>query len=412
MVAVHIDRVVFWIGIIQSINSYTLSTGNKSMNVTARSRDATPAWRDMRRVTDVYTIGTELDLIVRNVLYGMGLLDPEMDIPPLSMQIVQCNMQLSDLPPWQMLTVLLQPAGFEPYVDTLGRVKAIQRSVTRTPDIALTDNTRLISVQGSKSKPSVTEVRLKWIDPNLSLVDQVDRSLFSASITAGFFQLRQRKDVYFSADQSQRARDTRLVIRQSANSGLLPVCSEEYEQFTPTTGRISLETALWVPALATGAMLVKLNAHLTPDGVVSFGGGSTIPIGRVYEFAADAVLFITMMSLGTGHYEIWGTPYDSVHALNTTTAYNEAASVWETNVLEIQNDLVMDEAGAQAFAIRELIYATRSTSSYGITMVDDLRVEKGDIISLSDDSRLYVTDYRRDLTFGSPATLEIQGFRC
>jgi hypothetical protein len=44
--------------------------------------------------------------------------------------------------------------------------------------------------------------------------------------------------------------------------------------------------------------------------------------------------------------------------------------------------------------------------------VDDPRIERGDIIALKDGSRVYVTDYTRDLSFGAPATLDITGFRC
>lgn len=409
---IKLEDTTFWIGIVQSIDNYTLSSGTKTMSLVARSRDAMPAWREMRRITDVYPVGTELDFIARHVLYGLGLQEVEINLPALGMNVVQSNMQLADLPPWQMLTTLLQPAGYEPYVDTMGRVKGIQRDTTRAADIYLTDNTRLMSVNGSKSKPSITELRVKWLDPNLSLVDQVDRSLANATITAGFFQLKQTKDIYFSADQSQRARNTRLVVKQSANSGILPACTEKYEQLSPTSGKIILKTAYWVPGLITNSLAGMIAASYIPDGVISLFGGITVPKGRLVHAAAEAGIMITMMSIGTGMYEIWGTPYDSVHVQNSTTAYNSNAKPWETNVQELENDLVMNEEQAQAMAIRELIYAYRSTSSWGATIVDDPRIEKGDIIQLRDGSRLYVTDYKRDLTFGSAAKIDITGFRC
>ena len=44
-------------------------------------------------------------------------------------------------------------------------------------------------------------------------------------------------------------------------------------------------------------------------------------------------------------------------------------------------------------------------------MIDDPRVELGDIIQLSDGSRVYVTGFSRDLTFGAAATLDITRLR-
>ena len=46
------------------------------------------------------------------------------------------------------------------------------------------------------------------------------------------------------------------------------------------------------------------------------------------------------------------------------------------------------------------------------TLAHDLGCEPGDIIELPDSSRLYVTDYTRDLTRGSASTLRVSGFRC
>ncbi len=120
---------------------------------------------------------------------------------------------------------------------------------------------------------------------------------------------------------------------------------------------------------------------------------------------------VVMMSIGTGQYEIWGTPFEYVHARNKTTAYNKNANVWEIKPMEIENDFVMNEDQAQAFAIRELTYEHRSATSYSVQIVDDTRIERGDIIELKDGSRVYVTGFARDLSHGSSAVLDVQGFR-
>jgi hypothetical protein len=402
----------FWIGIIQSVNDYRLSSGQKSMTIVARSRDATPLWRETRRLTDIYPVSTPLDYIARQICYGIGITDVEIDALNIPGYTVHSNTQLADLPPWQMFTVLMQPSGLEPYVDARGRLKAISRDTARAADIELTDNTRLLNVNGSKSRSPVTEVKIRWLDPNLTEVSQQDRILDKATMTAGFFKLKLERDVTFSRDGTQRARNTHMVVRQSANAGLLPVCSEDYSQKSITSGQIVLTTSAWVPTLATACIANKVVASYIGDLVVSFGGGYTVPVGRPIEGAADVVLFLTMMSIGTGVYEIWGTPYDMVHTRNTTTAYGKAVQDWEINVAEIENDFVMNQQQSEGFAVRELIYSYRSASSYNVSIVDDPRIERGDIIALKDGSRVYVTDYTRDLSFGAPATLDITGFRC
>lgn len=398
----------YWIGVIQAVNDYRLSSGTRSMSIVARSRDATPAWRDVKRATDLYPTATPLAYIARQIAQAVGLTSTEILLPEAGASTVHSNTQLADLSPWTMLTTLYQPGGLEPYVDCRGRLKCISRDIARASDIVMTDNRRLIEVSGSKSRAALTEMRVKWLDPHLTESAQQDRMLDRASITAGFFQINQERDVFFSPDQTQRARDTHMVIKQSANSGLLPVCDESYEQLTTTKGKITLDTTFWVPLLATGAIATKFIAHNMFDGVT---GTVTVPVGRRLEFYADIVLFLTMMSIGTGQYEIWGTPFDYVHARNTTTAYNPAASPWEIMPQEIENDFVMDEPQAQSFAIRELIYNHRSASAYNVSIVDDTRIERGDIVELVDGSRVYVTDYTRDLGLGAPAVLQIQGFR-
>lgn len=409
---IKLQGVSFWIGVIDSITDYHLASGQKSMSIVARSRDATPMWRDTRRITDIYPVGTPLNYIAKQVAYGIGLTDPEILSLYVPGYTAHSNTQLADVTPWQMFTTLMQPSGLEPYVDAKGRLKNISRDTVRSADIVLTDNTRLLNVSGSRARAPITEVKIKWLDPNLTEVSQQDRSLDNATITAGFFKLVQKKDVKFSSDNTQRARNTHLVIKQSANSGLLPVCTENYSQTGITSGEIVLRTNSWVPGLATALIAIKLAAHATPDGVAAFGIGLTIPQGRLLEGAIDVSIMVIMMSIGTGVYEIWGTPYDMVHTRNTTTAYNRAAKDWEINISEIENDFVENQGQSDGFAVREIIYAHRAASSYGISIVDDPRIEVGDIIQLSDGSRVYVTGFSRNLTIGEPATVDITGFRC
>jgi len=231
------------------------------------------------------------------------------------------------------------------------------------------------------------------------------------SITAGFFKLKQTRRVYWSEDRRQRAENTFMKVLASVNDGLLPVGDEDYSQTDEFSGKITVTTLMWVPTLATVSMSIMLLSAALPDGVASLGGGVTIPIGRRIEAAGQVAYFLIIMSLGTGNYEIWGDPYDYVHETNTTEAYDLNAPAWVRLEETISSDFIMNEAHAQAMAVRELLYRSMSAHSWNVDIVDNPLIEKGDILRLPDGSRLYVVDYSRDLSHGAPAVLSVKGFR-
>lgn len=409
LIAAELNGLLLWLGVVEAVSDYRVQSGTRSMSLTARSRDALPKWRTARRTSDIYPMGTALDTVIRDIATTLGVATADYAIAPITLTVAQSNLQLGDMTAWEMLESLLLPAGMSPYIDGLGRLKARDRTIAgRSPDISL-DETRILSVSGSRGRSPISAVRLKWLDPNLTEVAQAGRVLASANITAGYFQIRQRQDVYWSDDRSQRARGTYLVIKQSANSGILDVCDEGYQETAHTGGVIVLETASWVPGLLGVFAAVKLAAAV-PDYVASVFAGVTIPYGRLLHAALELSVLLTMASIGTGSYEVWGEPYDYVHARNTTEAYDPVAPVWAEDIAEVTSDLILNAGHAQTVAARELIYAVRSAQNYTLTMIDDPRIEPGDLIGMPDGSKLYVTGYRRQLGRDSAATVDIEGF--
>jgi hypothetical protein len=407
VIEIKLDGESLWWGIIEAVNDYRHERGQRTLTVTARTRDQSPFWREARRVTDLYPTATPLAWIARQVAYSLSLTDAELALPVSSGYTVHSNTQLADLSAWEMLEQLFQPTGYQPFVDARGRLKVISRDTARPADIVLTED-RVISINGARNRSPVSAVRVKWLDPNLTYVAQQDQVLATATITAGFFQLEQNQDITFSDDGSQRAASTYMVVKQSANSGLIDFCDEDYEQLSLTTGRITVTTSIFAPLLAVQSLVELIVLARIPDGVV---GAATTPLGRVLHAQAEVELLLVMMCLGTGMYEVRGTPYDYVHARNITEAYDCDAPEWMQHITEIENDFINTEEAAQAYAVRELLYQTRAASVYNVTLVDDARIEPGDILELPDGSRLYVTGYTRDLSRGAAATLDVDGFR-
>lgn len=396
-------------GVVQAIRDYGESRGERRMSVVLRSRDATPRWRETRVVTNTYSMGTDLIVIAQDVLAFLGLTPGEYLLPvSMGVSTVHTTLQMAEITAWDILTIIGVPSGLEPYVDAIGRFKYISRDVQRAVTHSIPAS-RLLSVGGNREKPKTSKVVVKWLDPKLSKSSQQDRALGGATITAGFFQRFQRQDVYWSDDRCQRAENTRLVIKQSCNSGLFPVADETYQQIDLFHGKISLITFKWVPWVGTIAMATMVATGEVGD-IAPTGGGMTFTVGRPMHTIAEAIVMLIMMALGTGVYEIWGTPFDYVHAVNRTQAYDDAVPIWAEVIEELSNDFIMSEDMAQGVAVRELLYRSMSASSYSLTLTDDTTIEKGDILELPEGAKVYVGSLSRSLERGGSHVLSIEGF--
>ncbi len=410
IVSIDADGNRLWNGVIDAVNDYREERGTRSLQLVTRTRDGVGLWRDNRFVSAIYPAGTTLERIARDIAQAMGLTSTEYRFPATGFWVPHTNAQMADMSPWDMIETVLLAAGLAPFSDVVGRIRTLRRDVTRPADLVL-DAPRVLAITGARARPAVNNVKLRWLDKNLTKVTQQDQVLASDSVTAGFFKLEQKRDEWFSDDRRQRAEATYMVVKQSINSGLLPVGDEEYEVLDQFHGRLTVTTSAWVPALATASLLGLLGASALPDIAPTFGG-PTIPTGKIVHGISEVAILLVMMSLGTGHYEFRGQPYDYVHARNTTEAFDKTAPKHANLEREIENDFISDATHAREVAVRELLYGIASSSTWGARIVDDPRIELGDILELPDSSRLCVTGYDRDLSRGAPAVLEVQGFRC
>jgi hypothetical protein len=397
----------FFAGVLEAVDQRTEKRGERTLSATVRLREATPWWRRVRWNTEVYPVGTEISVIMRDVLKAIGLTDDEIAVGPMGRWTPHSSMQLADLTAWDMLQTLAFPVLADPFVDAIGRFRLISRDVTRAPDLELTTG-QVLSISGSKARSETTSVTLKWLDRNLTKSPQQEQALGQASITSGFFNLKQSRQIWWSDGRWQRAENTHMKVLQSINSGLLPVGDESYRVLDEFHGEITVKTSAWVPTVLSHGLALMVAAAAIPDGVAI---SNTIPIGRIVHVLAELEVFLTVASIGTGSYEVWGEPYDYVHAINTTEAYNEAAREWQRSEEVLESDYIHDEAHAQQVATHELLYRSLAARSVTVEVVDDPRIEPGDILGLPNGERLYVLDYSRDLSRGSAATLRLSGFQ-
>lgn len=408
---------VLWVGVVDSIGTYTVAWGKKSMTVICRSRDSLDIWKYSQRVTREYPQGTNLTAIAVDVCAAVGLQNDEILVPTTGYTTAHSNTQMAGISGWQMLTVLFMAMGYTPFVNWGGQVTGASRTVTgRSPDIQVPES-MLVRVDASRHYAPTTRVILQWLDPSLSKSAQQGRKLADATITCGFFVPFVQKDIWFSSDKTQRAEGTYMQVKQSANALFIPVALETWTQTSENDGNIKIISLGYTQALFALALAVKISAAI-PDGVVVFGvgigvegsSGITIPNGKIAQGIAELALYLTMMSVGTGVYEIWGNPYNWVHARNTSEAYDISAAPWLDNPKTISNDFIMNEGHAQTTCIRELSYQAKAANNYRVVIVNDLRIEYGDILQFSDGTMIYVTDFKRPIGRGTSPELQVTGF--
>jgi hypothetical protein len=420
-----------WIGIVDNISSYTIARGERSMQLTARTRDSLDMFREAKRVTPLFPMMTDIGYIVQRIALNVGLDDDEIVVPMTSITTAHTNTQLADMSAWEMLEAVLLPAGRTPFVDAIGRLRAAPRTLMGVhPDLTLPPEA-VKRVQAQRQRAPASRVRVRWLDPVLKKNKQQGRKLATVDVTMGWFLPYWKKTVFFSDDETQRADETKMVITTSANrftgKGFV---KEKYKQTGQNKGLIELTNYAF--AAVPPIILAWYLAHQKPDAVVDVhthvveglvvagvtgppihAAGAppvTQPVGRRIEAAAQFSLMSLMILIGNGQYEIWGKPYEWMHARNTTEAFDISVPRWIDNPEDVETDFVMDEAHAQAIAIRELVFRSWSANKWSVEILDDPRIEFGDIIEFPDGSKIYVEDYSRQLGRGEEAIMSVSGF--
>ena len=224
------------------------------------------------------------------------------------------------------------------------------------------------------------------------------KMLFQFDVTLGWWMPIYWKHVTFTGsddDKSQRAEKTYMRPNPSCNL-LVHFITEDYKQQAENVGKalfINFNFAIMIPLLMKWNVLV-----------------ATSITNRIPEAAAMATYMFLTLNSGTGTYEIWGNPYDWVHARNISEAFDSSVPTWVDNGVDIESDFIANEEHAKVTVIRELIYQARAANKWTVTLVDDPRIEYGDILQFVDGNQLYVEDFTRRLERGSEATLEVKGF--
>ena len=310
---------------------------------------------------------------------------------------------------------------------------------------------RHIEIPATGPRDVINKVRVLGLDCRMSMIVGEYKNLFSGSVTSGYFENKAVLDVTFGEDSSSKAitgfgffgisewlREAGIInfildlffgpegmltaifenfddtckftggeqwlkgaagmtlpsffVTKSAFSDVLVPykTSEEYHPQGFHGGEIVVKNKSWQIGLAFAIADILIELSKEPDQAPQAPAGvlDTIPTGRIgmaFRLAGDLV---TMMSIGSGSYEIWGMPFDFVYREIEFVVVASGVEFWNENELEISNDIVDSCAAAEALAVRELMYQQQLSSPRNIRMIHNLHIEQGDVIRLPDD-RIY-----------------------
>jgi hypothetical protein len=395
-----------WIGVVEALRSFTLSRGERSLQLIAKTRDSTDIWRNTKRVTPLFPQMTNFTYMVQRIARAVGMMGDEIALPASAFATAHTNTQLADMNAWDMVEAIFLPMGWTPFIDGVGRLRAADRSLQgRIPDVKL-DDSRMVKVGGERQRPPASRVTVKWLNPELKRFVKQGQKLTEEIVTVGWFSPYWKRTFYFSEDQTLRAENTYYVENPSVNT-FRPTAFVDiyYTQQTENRGKLTFHNKNFY--LMAWIIHQWFTAHGAPDGVA---GTATVPIGRKIEAIHMLAFTLALMNMGVGVYEIWGNPFDWVHARNTSVAFDSSVPPWVDRNVDVDSDFIVNEEHAKAVAIRELIYQARAANKWSVTLVDDPRIEFGDVLQFPDNTQLYVEDFTRSLERGSEAVVEVSGF--
>jgi hypothetical protein len=403
-------------GPIQGPYAWSLTRGPvPTVTVQAFTRETDQAWNRRMITSKEYTVGADWANMFFNIAQDvMGLEDGEIDVPRAwNLAFDKNSNQIVNIPPWEGMVALAQGNFNRLWFNGNGQLSSYPFTLDRV-DMVLPDNKEIqqYSQPGNNSEV-INKVIVTYIDNVLTKVLGARQSLGTANITTGFFDFQTKLDVFYSEDKKQRAENVELVVKNSINQNDLGIAigTESLDIKDEFGGELVITVDKFVSALAVAGIGGIIASSFIGDTVVGVGAGTTIPTGRIIEGASIVAVLLAMMILGTGVYEIVGTPFDFAFLEKQAIAMLDNIPFWEEKQKDIRNDFISTEDHAHQLALNELLYEQSLGHPRTMVVQNDPRIEKGDIIQLANGCKFFVTQASKSMSRGGSFQLNLQGFK-
>lgn len=392
------------------------ASGQSQLTFKVVSREAD--FLGYERTSREYTVGETYLAIGTDVAVsemGLSLAEIEFSGWGSTRVLRHSTMTLTGESPISLLARVMFVDGFVPKFTGEGKLSQHLAILGGSIDRYYDNERTVVSVDWPMSDIHVADtVAVKGLDFNLSKSRQPFQVVAKVDITTGFFADNERIDAFYADDKTQLAENSQLVVIESVNGGFKSLGGGESAVAIPaindaTEGDIGMTISVdtgYAPWLATVILVLHVTLAAIPDGVLAFGGGFTVSIGRIIQAFSLAMGLWLMNSLGRGKYEIWADPFEYVFCEIRQEAASEEAAEFSESRIEVLNHLVDDDTTAIVLAREILFMEAAKLHPRNVKMASDVGLEPADTWSSTVDDRTYlVTGISRTLKRDSSTLL-------
>jgi len=359
----------------------------------AYGRRATPKYLKQQFTSATYGKRVEYADICRDIAVDqMSLSLGELERFPTGLgKVTQfASNSIVDLTPLEALDKILETVGQVTDFDGEGRLRTYSRDVRRGVDLALPDQNRLFAYRVNQAEIEVfNRVSITGLDKNITDVEQPEQVLGRATIPVGFWRPTHTVRIPWSKNNSLRARRTQMRILTSVNEAIFGgIGDEDYTEINEFEGEIEVSISEFILILMVLIALLSVGAFLVADPVVTGGviaqGGETVPWlgGSLFQGIFLTLITYTLSISSSGVYEIWGVPVIPVYKELTSVVTRTGVPDYLEHQQEITNDWLNTVEELTEIATMELYWEVGQESPREVDLLDDWRLEVGDILQV------------------------------
>lgn len=428
------EWIVTFSGIIQGSYTWSRKRGSLSLvSFNVFSRESNQSWKRRSVTSKSFTVGTDWSVMFFQLVQdSMGLEKNEIAVQePWNLLFDKVANQIVNISPWEGLSSLASGNLNRLWFNGKGQLASYPITLDRV-DLTISDEKLISSYsQSGNDQEVINKVIVIYLDNVLTKVIGTQQSLGTANITTGFFDLETKLDVFWSEDKMQRAENVELIVKSSINQNDLGISigSEKLQINDEFGGQLIITVSAFVSALAVAGIagiaasafipnetvgIVNTVVQVGPSGTgtgIGTATGETINTGTAIFAVSIILVLLAMMILGTGIYEIVGRPYDYAFLEKQVVALIDNIPFWEEKEKIIKNDFVSTEEASHQIALAELLFEQSKGRPRNLILINDPRIERGDIIQLPSGVRIFVQNISKTIVRGEQIAMSVQGFK-
>lgn len=390
-------------------------------SIVAYNRMATPKYIKKTFISNNYGKGIDYgDIIIDIATTQMQLNDDEIERIETSLgksTQFEAN-SIVDLTPIEAINKILETVGKSADFDGEGKLRFYNRNLLAN-DSLIYNNLDLIQSYSVIQTETETynSIRMIGLDKNISMVEQPQQVLARASIPVGFWRPSETAHVQWSRDNSLVAINTSMVIQKSVNDAIIgDFGSESYQELDEFSGVITVNISDYVYGLITLIMVTLFSKALIGDIVVipPLGGiTTTISYGRLLQVAIEIEIYLILATISTGQYDIVGTPLLPVYKEIEVVISEDGVPDYLLREKEIRNDWLNTQEDLVDIGQIELIFENAQGKPREINILNDLRLEIGDIIKIpiGEGIRIWIDSIYKVIQRGITPIMRITGYK-